>query len=220
MVKPIAFGRWLLCLCVVSASATAATPRAYDSGAQGPGMAPLSASAKQWWADIAVLADDSMEGRQTGSAGYQRAANYVVSRFKAEGLKPAGVDGFLQPVKFEQQVVDQRASTLELVGAGDAVTSLRSGEYSRISAGGAPLPAALDAPLVFLGYGLHLPQQGADDFAGMDLKGKIAVVLSGGPADISGPVKSNARFARAALLGKLGAVGLISLTTPHQVEIP
>jgi hypothetical protein len=54
----------------------------------------------------------------------------------------------------------------------------------------------------------------------MDLKGKIAVVLSGGPADISGPVKSNARFARAELLGKLGAVGLISLTTPHQVEIP
>jgi Zn-dependent M28 family amino/carboxypeptidase len=180
----------------------------------------LSASAKQWWADISVLAHDSMEGRQTGSAGYLRAADYVVARFKAEGLKPAGVDGFLQPVKFEQQVVDQRASTLELVGAGDAVTSLRSGEYSRISAGGAPLPATLDAPLVFLGYGLHLPQQNADEFAGMDLKGKIVVVLSGGPADISGPVKSNARFARAELLGKLGAIGLISLTTPHQVEIP
>ncbi len=217
MVKPIPFVRCFLCCCALIGSA-AATPHPDDSAA--PGAAPLSASAKQWWADISVLAHDSMEGRQTGSAGYLRAADYVVARFKAEGLKPAGVDGFLQPVKFEQQVVDQRASTLELVGAGDAVTSLRSGEYSRISAGGAPLPATLDAPLVFLGYGLHLPQQNADEFAGMDLKGKIVVVLSGGPADISGPVKSNARFARAELLGKLGAIGLISLTTPHQVEIP
>jgi hypothetical protein len=180
----------------------------------------LSASAQQWWADVSVLADDKMEGRQTGSAGYVRAANYVVSRFKAEGLKPAGAQGFMQPVTFEQQIVDQRASSLELADAQNAVTSLRVGEYSRISAGGAPVADSIDAPLLFLGYGLHLPQQGADDFAGMDVKGKIVVVLSGGPADISGPIKSNARFARPEWLGKLGAVGLISLTTPQQVEIP
>ncbi len=73
---------------------------------------------------------------------------------------------------------------------------------------------------MFVGYGLHLPKEGYDDFAGVDLKGKIAVVLNGGPSDISGPIKSNARFARAELLTKLGAVGLITLTTPHQVEIP
>jgi hypothetical protein len=121
---------------------------------------------------------------------------------------------------FEQQIVDQHASSLELVDAQNAVTSLRVDEYSRISSGGAPIAESVDAPLVFLGYGLHLPQQGADDFEGMDLKGKIVVVLSGGPADISGAIKSNARFARPELLGKLGAVGLISLTTPHQVEIP
>jgi hypothetical protein len=182
--------------------------------------APSSKAAAQWRADIAVLADDRMEGRQTGSAAYLRAADYVVSRLEAEGLEPAGVNGFLQPVMLEQQVVDQRASTLDLVDAQGAVTPLRVGEISRISPGGAPLPATVDAPLVFLGYGLHLPQQGADDFAGMDLKGKMVVVLSGGPADISGPVKSNARFARSQWLGKLGAVGIISLTTPQQVEIP
>jgi hypothetical protein len=174
----------------------------------------------QWWADIAALADDKMEGRQTGSAGYLRAADYVVARLKAERLEPAGIDGFLQPVMLERQLVDQTASTLELLDANDAVTPLRVGEYSRIAPGGAPLVATIAAPLVFLGYGLHLPEQDADDFAGMDLKGKIAVVLSGGPAGISGPIKSNARFARAELLGKLGAVGMISLTTPHQMEIP
>jgi len=180
----------------------------------------LSPAARQWWADISALAGDDKEGRQTGSAGYMRAADYVISRFKAEGLQPAGVKGFLQPVKLEQQTVDQGASQVDLVGANGAITALNAGEDSRIAAGGAPLPDAVDAALVFIGYGLHLPNQGYDDFAGIDLKGKIAVVLGGGPADISGPIKSSARFARDAALGKLGAVGVITLTTPHQVEIP
>ena len=78
----------------------------------------------------------------------------------------------------------------------------------------------MDAPLVFIGYGLHLPDQGHDDFRGVDLKGKIAVVISGGPADIAGPIKADARSNRAKALAEAGAVGLISVTTPHQVEIP
>lgn len=186
-----------------------------------PDSAPsLSKPAAQWWADIVALASDANEGRLTGSSGYLRAADYVVARFKSEGLKPAGTAGFLQPVQFVQQRVDQAASNAALVGANGDMTPLNVGRDSRIGAGGAPLPETLDAPLVFLGYGLHLPQQGADDFAGVDVKGKIAVVISGGPADISGPIKSNARFARTELLGKLGALGIVTLTTPHQVEIP
>jgi Peptidase family M28 len=177
-------------------------------------------AARQWWTDITALAGDDKEGRQTGSAGYMRAADYVISRFQAEGLRPAGVNGFLQPVALEQQTVDQAGSQADLLAADGAITPLNVGKDSRIGAGGAPLPNEVDAPLVFVGYGLHLPEQGYDDFAGIDLKGKIAVVLSGGPANISGPVKSSARFARDAALGKLGAVGIITLTTPHQVEIP
>ncbi len=180
----------------------------------------LSPAAAQWWADITALAGDDKEGRMTGSSGYLRAADYVIARFKSVGLKPAGTQGFLQPVALESQSVDQTASTAELVAADGAVTPLRVGVDARIVAGGAPAADQIDAPLVFLGYGLHLPQQGYDDFEGMDLKGKIAVVLSGGPAEISGAIKSNARFARTQLLGKLGAVGMITLTTPHQVEIP
>jgi hypothetical protein len=180
----------------------------------------LSRPAAQWWADITALAGDSTEGRETGSSGYMRAADYVISRFEAEGLAPAGTQGYLQPVEFEKQVVDQRSSALDLAAADGTLTSLHAGEDSRISAGGAPLPDHVDAPLVFVGYGLHLPNQGYDDFAQVDVRGKVVVLLSGGPADVSGPIKSNARFARAALLGKLGAVGMIALTTPHQVEIP
>jgi hypothetical protein len=206
--------RFLLCL-PISALFCAAVLA--DTGTP---EAALSPAAKQWWADISVLADDNMEGRQTGSAGYMRAAQYVITRFKAEGLKPAGADGFMQPVEFQQQLIDQNASTLELIAADGSIVPLNPGRDSRIGAGSAPAPDSIDAPLVFLGYGLHLPKQGADDFAGMDLKGKIVVVLSGGPAQISGPIKSDARFKRAEQLGKLGALGILTLTTPKQVEIP
>jgi hypothetical protein len=195
-------------------------PLAFLALAAAASAESLSKPAAQWWTDITVLAGDSTEGRETGSSGYMRAADYVISRFEAEGLAPAGTQGYLQPVQFEQQRVDQRASSLDLVAADGAVTSLRAGEDSRIGTGGAPLPQYVDAPLVFAGYGLHLPKQGQDDFADLNVRGKIVVVLSGGPAALSGPIKSAARFARTSLLGKLGAVGIISLTTPHQIEIP
>lgn len=175
--------------------------------------------AEQWWADISAIASDANEGRQTGSAGYMRAADYVIGRMKKEGLRPAGDGGFLQQVTFEQQIVDQDASRAALVTADGTQTALAVGDALLIRAGGEPRPDSVHAPLIFIGYGLHLPEQGYDDFAGLDLTGKIAVVISGGPGDISAPIKSDARVKRAAALAKLGAVGVISLTTPHQVEI-
>ncbi|HEX8381168.1 MAG TPA: M20/M25/M40 family metallo-hydrolase, partial [Allosphingosinicella sp.] len=71
-----------------------------------------------------------------------------------------------------------------------------------------------------IGYGLHMPEAGHDDFAGIDLKGKIAVVVSGGPADVSGALKAHARRDRARLLSERGAAGLLSLTTAKAVEVP
>lgn len=175
-------------------------------------------AATQWWADISALASDANQGRLTGSPGYMRAADYVIGRFKAMGLAPAGTDGFLQPVRLEQQSVDQDKSSASLIGKSGA-TPVAVGSEMLITAGGGPRPATVNAPLVFIGYGLHLPAQGHDDLAGLNLKGKVVVVISGGPADISGAIKSNARFERSKQLAERGAVGLISLTTPRQVEI-
>jgi Zn-dependent M28 family amino/carboxypeptidase len=185
------------------------------------GPAPASPRADQWWTDIARLAGDETEGRLTGSPGYLRAADYVVARLKAIGLEPAGEQGgFFQQVAFERQRIDQAGSHAALIAANGTTTALPGGELILFNAGGAPRPATVDAPLVFLGYGLHLPEQGHDDFAGIDLTGKIAVVISGGPANLPGPVKSANRSERAKLLAKAGAVGMITLTTPAQVEIP
>jgi hypothetical protein len=173
-----------------------------------------------WWNDIASIAGDDTQGRQTGSPGYLKAADYVMKRFKEIGLAPAGEGGkYTQSVAFEQQIVDQGASSAVLIGPDGTQAPFATGENFVISAGGARRAALTDAPMVFLGYGLNLPAFGHDDFAGVDLRGKVAVVIAGGPSDIPGPVKAANRNARVKLLAKLGAVGLISLVTPKQMEI-
>jgi Zn-dependent M28 family amino/carboxypeptidase len=175
--------------------------------------------ADRWWQDVSALADDEMEGRLTGSPGYRRAADYVVAQLRDIGLQPAGDDGFLQEVAFEEQVVDVARSSASLAAEGQS-TPLRIPDDIIISAGGGPRPAQVDAPLVFVGYGLHMPEAGHDDFAGVDLRGKIAVVVSGGPADISGPLKAHARRDRARIIAERGAAGLLTLTTAKAVEVP
>jgi Zn-dependent M28 family amino/carboxypeptidase len=180
-------------------------------------------SGKAWWKHVQVLADDSMQGRQTGSAEYLRAAAYVVGQFKADGLEPAGKDGtFYQPVKFDvQRVIAEKSSmtltvdrkTEPLVLGEDAILGTRS-----------PQPKTINAPLVFIGYGLHLPEAKYDDFNSAELpmselKGKIVVYVNGGPADLPGPLKSFARtspFRRA--LKDAGAVGAISIPTPKSMD--
>jgi hypothetical protein len=189
----------------------------------GSKTASDEAQGKVWWAHVQKLADPSMNGRLTGSEDYLRAAAYVVEQFKAYGLAPAGVDGgFYQPVKFDVQRVDASKSSMKLVVDGKA-TPLVLGEDAILGARSAQLKA-VDAPLVFLGYGLHLPDSKYDDFDSAEvplasLKGKIVVYINGGPADLSGPLKSYARtapFAKALL--DAGAVGSISIPTPKSMD--
>ncbi len=123
-------------------------------------------------------------------------------------------------MEFEQQRIDYAASSATLTLPDGTTQPVKPGADMLITAGGAPRPATVDAPLVFIGYGLHLPELGYDDFKGLDLKGKIAVVISGGPADIAGALKASNRNQRVKFLAQAGAVGVISLTTPKQVEIP
>jgi Zn-dependent M28 family amino/carboxypeptidase len=181
------------------------------------------AQGKQWWAHVQYLASDAMQGRQTGSPEFLKAAAYVVDKFKSYGLQPAGVDGtWYQPVRFDMQRVLADQSSLNLVVDGKA-TPLVLGEDAVLGTR-APQPKHVDAPLVFIGYGLHLPEAKYDDFNSPEvpwasLKGKIIVYINGGPADLPGPLKSYARtspFIRAAR--DAGVVGLISIPTPKSMD--
>ena len=175
--------------------------------------------AGQWWAHVEALASDANEGRATGSAGYDRAASYVIDQFRALGLAPAGSDGYRQPIAFIEQLIVADGSSAALLGPQGETPLAVPGDLI-LSGNGGPVPSSIEAPLVFAGYGLHLPEVGHDDFASLDLKGKIVVVLSGGPATISGALKSHARSERSAWLARQGALGLVTLVTPAQVEIP
>lgn len=172
-----------------------------------------------WWAHVAYLASDELEGREAGSPGHEKAVQYVIGQFQALGLKPMGEDGFRQPVALTEQRVLMDRSSATLIGP-DGETALSIPADIIPGGRGGPPPEMVDAPLVFAGYGLHLPEAGHDDFAGLDLNGKIVVVISGGPASISGALKSHARSERGGWLAKQGAVGMIELVTPGQVEIP
>jgi Zn-dependent M28 family amino/carboxypeptidase len=181
------------------------------------------AQGKQWWAHVQVLADDSMKGRLTGSPEYLRAAAYVVDKFKADGLAPAGVDGgFYQPVNFNVTRIDAAHSSLALT-VGGKTEPLVLGTDAILGARSNP-PATVDTPIVFIGYGLHLPESGYDDFNSAELpmsalKGKIVVEINGGPVDLPGALKSYARTApHAKALTDAGALGVISIPTPKSMD--
>src|SRR5437773_5089975 len=144
---------------------------------------------KRWWSHIVYLADDKLEGRNTGSEGYHQAAVYVAGEFERAGLKPAGISGYFQPVKFKSREIVEEESSLALVQNRTA-QPLTLGEDATISMRVDPAES-VEGPLVFIGYGLTVPEMKYDDLAGLDLRGKIAVYVSGGPSSIPGPLSSH-----------------------------
>src|SRR5215467_690961 len=71
-----------------------------------------------WWSHVKVLADDSLEGRETGSEGLRKAQAYAVEQLQKAGLEPAGSNGFYQTIRFHQFEVDESRSSLALVTKG------------------------------------------------------------------------------------------------------
>jgi hypothetical protein len=137
---------------------------------------------KTLWHHVEILAADDMEGRRAGSPGLERAQAYVADQLKKIGLTPAGVNGYYQPVKLLTRQIVQEDSTAALVRNGE-VEPLVVGE-DVFFPGDVDVAPKAEAPLVFLGWGLRVPERHYDDLAGLDLKGKIAVTMPGRPAEI------------------------------------
>jgi hypothetical protein len=175
---------------------------------------------ERWWSHVKFLADDKLEGRNTGSEGHRIAANYVAEQFERAGLKPAGTQGYIQAVKFETRQIDESGSALALVRAA-GVEPLILGEDATISMRVDPLPA-LEAPLVFVGHGLTVPEAHYDDFAGLDVRGKIVVYIGGGPPSLPAALSSHYQSGgeRSANLKRHGVVGTCSIANPRAMDIP
>ncbi len=175
---------------------------------------------KTWWNYVSVLADDNMEGRETGSAGLRRAQAYVVNELKKAGAEPAGSNGYYQPIKFtSRQVVEKDSSAALIKGGKEEPLALGDDAFfsTRID-----LAPSVEAPLVFAGYGLRIPEKDYDDLAGLDLRDKIVVIINGSPAEIPGPLASHYQVSeeRWKTLRAAGAIGLIGIPNPASMDIP
>ena len=172
-----------------------------------------------WWNTVKVLADDQFEGRETGSAGERRAQAYIVQQLKTLGIEAAGSGSYYQRVKLQTLEIQEEGSSLALV-RGDHAQPLTLGEQAYFSTR-IPLAPKVSAPLVFVGYGLDIPEQHYDDLAGLDLKGKIAVVFTGSPAEIPSALSAHyqSRAERWRVLKAAGALGFISIPNPASMEM-
>jgi hypothetical protein len=174
--------------------------------------------ADRWWAHVVYLSDDSLQGRETGSAGYRKAASHVADQFRKAGLKPGGTNGYFQPVPLLMRRIVEEKSSLTLI-RGDKEEPIRWGDEAMLSMR-IDHAAKLEAPIVFVGYGLRIPEANYDDLSGVDLQGKIAVLLSGIPQGVPGPLASHYGSVRWQSLYAAGAVGGIAIQNPKTLEVP
>jgi len=175
--------------------------------------APLPADQAAMKAHVMFLASDAMKGRDVGSPEFDIAAQYVAAQFYAAGLKPMGDDGgYLQKVPLTGYKIAGEGSA-SWTAAGGAAVPLAFGKDFTPAANPAAKATDVAAPLVFVGYGLEAPQYGLDDYAGVDVRGKIVAYVGGAPAGLPSEVSATfgSAAARQSAAAKHGAVGVIAI---------
>lgn len=182
--------------------------------------APAQSTAERWWEHVKFLAGDRLEGRNTGSEGHRLAAQYAADRFAEIGLRPAGTKGWFQPVPFDTRQIDESGSSLAIFSDGQE-TKLTLGKEAYFSLRAEPSPS-VRAPMVFAGHGLQVPKLDYDDLRGIDLKGKIAVILSGAPRGWPGPLSAHVQSAavRWEALRRAGAIGIAIIPKAQTIPWP
>ena len=180
------------CLAVMLAAGCATAPPAAEPGQivptdlAGPPVIPAPVAAPsistERMSEIArVLASDPFAGRSMGTAGEAKTVAYLIEQFQAAGLEPAGEHGgWTQTVPMirtrlqapAQFSVRQGGDTVALRFPDDIyLSTVRDTDQARIA----------NAPIVFVGYGVKAPERGWDDFKGVDLHGKVALILVNDP---------------------------------------
>lgn len=164
-------------------------------------------------AHVRFLADDLLEGRQSGTRGYDVAARYVATQFAQAQLKPLADHDWFQALSLVDVTHIENASQVEFDGR-----LLDCGTDFIMSPVGRELNGAVTGELVFAGYGLEDRRLGIDDYMGLDLTGKIVVVLTGFPKGMNGSVGAHLAAQKSAIAGAHGATGVIYLQTGRDAQ--
>jgi hypothetical protein len=168
-------------------------------------------------AHIRFLSDGLLEGRAPDGRGYQVAAAYVATQMEGLGLSPAGEQGtWEQQVPMRKAILDEEKSTLALLRDGKEERLLigtdwiASGDVARTT-------TEVEAPVVFVGYGVTAPGRHYDDYRGLDSKGKIVACLRGAPSSFPDTERAHYsnRINKQANAVAHGAVGIFTLDTPE-----
>jgi len=126
------------------------------------------------------LSSDRYEGRGPGTPAEDLTISYIIQRFKAAGLRPGNKGSWVQEVPIVE-ITAKNASGLAVKAGGQALNFEFGKDVVLGSYRATPRTAIADAPLVFVGYGINAPELGWNDYAGIDMKGKIAVILVNDP---------------------------------------
>lgn len=178
-----------------------------------------SDTAKRFQAHMDFLASDLLEGRDTGSLGHEIASQYIATEFAKMGITPAGDDGsYMQRIEFKSALLDVESPSMVLEKNGKE-HELKFLEDFMVGANINRTESSVTAELVFAGFGIHAPYLNYSDFSGIDLKGKIAVVLAGKPNDFPSEEGAHYSSMKTKALIKSGVIGVISLRTPLAEKI-
>jgi hypothetical protein len=173
------------------------------------------AAAQRVRADVEFLASDLLEGRDTGSRGYEIGASYVASQFRAIGLQPGGANGgWFQQVPF-RRAVHAEAPRASLVMGNRTIALTPARDFAARSSI-TQQERNLDLPLVFVGHGISDAKLGIDEYAGLDVRGKIAVVLEGAPPGLPSEVSAHLDSSKGITAAAKGAAGVIEIAQTGQ----
>jgi Zn-dependent M28 family amino/carboxypeptidase len=133
-------------------------------------------------AHVKFLASDLLEGRGPGKRGGELAAEYIATQFALAGLKPAGDDGtFFQKVPLYAVHTDEAKTTFSFVPKSGEPVNLTYGSEVVAKDERGQATADIDAPIVFVGYGIDAPEYKWNDYSGVDVKGKVLLVIVNEP---------------------------------------
>lgn len=178
-----------------------------------PPAAAFDASAIR--AHVRFLSDDLLEGRATGTPGYDIAAAYVATWFDMLGLTPAGADGgFLQPFQTVEEQLDPGSASVTVTGDGDRQLLQSPSDYLM---GGSYVTAEDDvsAPVIFVGFGVSAPEIDYDDLTGLDLEDRVVLLFRGAPESFPHDVRAYYSSAKVKYreLADRGVSGVLTVST-------
>jgi Zn-dependent M28 family amino/carboxypeptidase len=212
----MSFAAIALSLALSACSGETVAPSQTPAAAPVAAAAALSADEQRIADDVRYLADDKLEGRETGTRGYDLAAEYAAKRFRDIGLQPAGDSGsYFQNVPLLKATRAAEGATLAVKRNGREI-ALQFREQFLPGLNYNAAEHAIEAPAVFVGQGVHAPELKHDDFAGLDLRGKIAVIFPGAPQRFDNDRRAfySASREKLSAVAERGAIGVVFVNTP------